>query len=158
MNERDFKSYLNRARIIGGDYAAGYQRGLRRHHYGEKYAEPGQHDIWLRLGLDGDPRTEEGAGYRDGFAGKPPEGLGPGRPMMEEEPQERRNISISASHMEKAKRIGGGKMSEGIRSALDAYDESAEKGIKWIRQRKSVTAGVDNGIEIVRLEMKKSYS
>ena len=123
MNERDFKSFLNRARIIGGNYAAGYQRGLRRHYYGEKYGEPGQHEIWVRLGLDGDPRTEEGTGYRDGFAGKPPEGLGPGRPMMEDKPQKRRNISLSDSYAEKARRIGDRKISEGIRRALDAYEQ-----------------------------------
>ena len=121
MEERKFKSYLNRARIIGGDYAAGYQRGLMRLHYGKQYGEEGEHELRMRLGLDGDPRTEEGSGYRDGFAGKAPEGLGPGRPMMEVEPQKRRNISLSDAHAEKAERIGDGNISEGIRRAIDSY-------------------------------------
>ncbi len=123
MEIREFKNYLSRARIIGGDYAAGYQRGLRRHHYGEKYGEPEQHETWMRLGLDGDARTGEGAGYRDGLAGKPPRGLGPGRPMMESEPQKRRNISLSEAHAKKAQRIGNGTISDGIRRALEAYSK-----------------------------------
>lgn len=46
---------------------------------------------------------------------------GAGRPRKEAEPQKRRNISLSDRLAEKAKKIGNGNISEGIRKALDEY-------------------------------------
>ncbi len=73
MNESQFNTYMQRALLlIEGDYSAGYQRGLRRHYHGEAFGTATEHDKFMRLGLDGDYRTEMGRGYRDGFSGKPP--------------------------------------------------------------------------------------
>ena len=44
-----------------------------------------------------------------------------GRPRQEAEPQKRRNISLSDRLAEKAKEIGNGNISEGIRTALEAF-------------------------------------
>lgn len=57
---------------MGGDYAAGYRRGLRRHYHGEIFGTPTEHEKWLHLS---GYRQEMGDGYRDGFDGKPPRGL-----------------------------------------------------------------------------------
>ena len=72
MDEHEFTRFMTRVRQIGGDYAIGYQRGLRRHYHGESFGTEKEHDRWLCLGLDGDRRVEMGCGYRDGFAGIPP--------------------------------------------------------------------------------------
>ena len=47
---------------------------------------------------------------------------GAGRPRLETEEQKRRNISLSDRLANKAKRISGGNISEGIRKALEKYD------------------------------------
>lgn len=47
---------------------------------------------------------------------------GAGRPRMEKGTQSRRNITLSDRLVKKAKRIGKGNISEGIRQALEAYD------------------------------------
>lgn len=60
------------AKSIGGDYASGYQQGLRRFYHGESLGTVTEHDKWLHL--DGQ-RQELGDGYRDGFTGKPPRGM-----------------------------------------------------------------------------------
>lgn len=72
MNDQKFKAYMEAARTLGGDYAAGYQRGLRRHYHGEKFGTAAEHERWLAM--DGH-RQEQGDGYRDGFAGSPPRGF-----------------------------------------------------------------------------------
>jgi hypothetical protein len=55
---------------------------------------------------------------KDGRGGKRE---GAGRPLEGKEVQKRRNISLSDDMAEKAKRIGKGTVSEGIRKALEAY-------------------------------------
>ena len=47
---------------------------------------------------------------------------GAGRPRIEKGDQKRRNISLSDRLAEKAKKIGNGNISEGIRKALDAFE------------------------------------
>lgn len=42
--------------------------------------------------------------------------------IQKEEIQERRNITLSVSLAEKARQIGGGSVSTGIRLALEQYD------------------------------------
>lgn len=83
MDEAQFQSLARRARLLKSDYGVGYQRGLRRHFHGERFGTAEEHATWSRLGLDGDPRTELGRGYRDGLAGKEPEPL-VGRPPLPE--------------------------------------------------------------------------
>jgi hypothetical protein len=46
---------------------------------------------------------------------------GAGRPRMEKGTQSRRNITLSDRLAKKAKRIGNGNISEGIRRALETY-------------------------------------
>lgn len=75
VNERKFKSYIEAALALGGDYATGYQRGLHRHHHGDAFGTQLEHDLWLSLGTDGDTWHETGDGYRDGYAGRPPRGM-----------------------------------------------------------------------------------
>ena len=72
MIEHQFKAYMEAARTLGGDYADGYRRGLRRHYHGEAFGEPGEHEKWMVL--EGS-RQELGEGYRDGFSGNPPRGF-----------------------------------------------------------------------------------
>ena len=50
-------------------------------------------------------------GPRDGAGRKPVEGT---TPIM-------KSVKLSREHWEKARKIGGGNMAEGIRRALDAY-------------------------------------
>lgn len=72
MNSQKFKTYMAAARAMSGDYAAGYQRGLRRCYHGENFGTTDSnltHDQWMAM--DGH-RQELGDGYRDGFAGRPP--------------------------------------------------------------------------------------
>lgn len=79
MDERTFQAFARRAKQLQGDYGAGYRRGLHRHYHGERFGEPGEHEVWVRMGLDDDPREEMGRGYRDGLEGREPEPR-PGRP------------------------------------------------------------------------------
>lgn len=45
-----------------------------------------------------------------------------GRPKLEKEVQLQRAVSLSNTFIKKAKRIGDGNISAGIRKALEAYD------------------------------------
>lgn len=71
MDERMYRSYMMQAKQIGGEYGAGYQRGLRRHHHGETFGTAEKHRKWMRA-ADEPHRADLGRGYRDGFAGHPP--------------------------------------------------------------------------------------
>jgi len=83
MNEAGFQTLARRAKLLAGDYGAGYQRGLRRHYHGEAFGTADEHTKWSGLGEDGDHRAELGRGYRDGLAGRDPEPL-MGRPPLPE--------------------------------------------------------------------------
>lgn len=72
MDEHEFVRRMNQARVMGGDYAAGYQRGLRRLYHGEGFGAPEEHRQWMALGRAGDTREDLGRGYRDGFTGRAP--------------------------------------------------------------------------------------
>lgn len=72
MNESKFKTFMEAAQSLGGDYATGYQRGLRRLHHGEKFGTDEEHEKWFNLSGH---RAEMGRGYQDGFAGSPPDGF-----------------------------------------------------------------------------------
>lgn len=69
MNEYMSLPSARRALTLTGDYGAGYLRGLRRAFYGSAFGTDAEHRLWLSLGQDGDPSTELGRGYRDGFSG-----------------------------------------------------------------------------------------
>lgn len=71
MDQATFESYMTRARITGGEYAAGYQRGLRRHFHGERFGTEEEHRLWMDQ-VTRPGREERGQGYRDGFEGKAP--------------------------------------------------------------------------------------
>lgn len=74
MDEADFRRLLTHAELIGGDYAAGYAKGLRRHYHGEEFGSPGEHLILAAPpGPDDDAsRREIKRGYRDGCEGRSP--------------------------------------------------------------------------------------
>lgn len=72
MNQEQFKAWMQAAKIIGGDYQAGYCRGLRRYYHGERFDTLAEHEQWLNFS---GYRQLMGDGYRDGFAGKPPKGM-----------------------------------------------------------------------------------
>lgn len=113
MDEKTFKTYAELAKGMGGDYGAGYLRGLRRHYHGEKFGTAEEHETWLAMTGH---RQEMGDGYRDGFAGQPPSRR-PGRPTrLGARP---RNVSLDDERAEFARELGGGNLSEGIRIALD---------------------------------------
>lgn len=113
MDEKTFKTYAELAKGMGGDYGAGYLRGLRRHYHGKKFGTTEEHETWLAMTGH---RQEMGDGYRDGFAGQPPSRR-PGRPTrLGARP---RNVSLDDERAEFARELGGGNLSEGIRIALD---------------------------------------
>lgn len=68
MHEQLFKSYAAEAKIIGGDYAAGYMMGLRRHYHGEAFALPAP----VETLMDTQRFGESAAGFADGLAGRAP--------------------------------------------------------------------------------------
>ena len=70
MESRTFTSQLVEADMVGGNFAAGYQRGLQRYFYGEAFGTLEDHQKWLALGRNGDNRSELGDGYRSGVAGE----------------------------------------------------------------------------------------
>lgn len=84
MTSAEFARLLSDAKLVGGDYYAGYQRGLRRRFHGEAFGSAAEHEKWMRIGLvDGlgmsskqavyeHSRAELGRGYRDGFEGRAP--------------------------------------------------------------------------------------
>ncbi len=73
MDQTTFTNLMNQSKLVVSDYAAGYQRGLRRLYHGDSFGNVEEHEQWLSLGTGEDPRIELGRGYRDGFAGRPPQ-------------------------------------------------------------------------------------
>lgn len=122
MNEHEFQRLMRLGKLAGGDYSAGYLRGLRRHYHGEKFGTVEEHEKWSGLGLDGDHRIELGTGYRDGVAGLPPSGLLKGRPT-ELTGGKRVNVYLDDDSLHRAEKLGDGNVSGGIRRAL-AMDQS----------------------------------
>lgn len=50
------------------DWWAGYMRGLRRAHHGERFGTRAEHDLWLSAVESSDPsRAAIGRGYRAGL-------------------------------------------------------------------------------------------
>lgn len=122
MDEGTFSTYRRHAKLLAGDYGAGYLRGLNRHFHGELYGTAKDHAIWMRLGLKGDDsRAERGRGYRDGFAGKPPEPLR-GRPPGE--PDHVKSVTlhvrVTQEQAEKFARLGA---SDWMRRTIDEAPE-----------------------------------
>lgn len=73
MDKTTFSRLLAEAETIGGDYASGYLRGLRRLHHGEGFGTAEEHERMMALDAQGDPSREAIArGYRDGYAGARP--------------------------------------------------------------------------------------
>ena len=68
MNENQYKTYIFAVDAIGGDYASGYHRGLRKFKNGDRFGSAEEHEKWLNA--DGDL----GRGYNDGAKGLPPPG------------------------------------------------------------------------------------
>lgn len=112
MTEQEFKRLMAEAKRIGGDYGAGYQRGLRRHYHGEKFGEPGEHELWVSL--DGS-RQAQGDGYRDGVAGRAPARSGGPVPTTERVAQYEARLAES-----------GGRKLNGIRLNPEAAAVLAE--------------------------------
>lgn len=115
MNEHEFKRLMSMAKLIPGDYSAGYQRGLRRHYHGDKFGTDAEHNLWLKMGIDGDHRTELGKGYRDGLAGREP--APKGRPATMQDGK-RVNVYLDQPSLDRAADLGDGNVSAGIRKAL----------------------------------------
>ena len=109
MNEATFQTLARRAKLLAGDYGAGYQRGLRRAHHGEAFGTAEEHAVWSQLGLDGDPREELGRGYRDGLAGVDPSpriGRPPVPPEQRAEPTHPRSIRLTDAEWAELQRRG----------------------------------------------------
>lgn len=111
MNEGKFTTYMIAAKSIGGDYAAGYQLGLRRHYHGEQFGTEAEHQQWLNLD---EHRQEQGDGYRAGFEGKPPRGFhgnlgnlhAQGELAADSQMQIRLNSQLKARFVKQAQREG----------------------------------------------------
>ena len=53
---------------ILAEWWAGYMRGLRRAHHGERFGSEAEHELWLSAAESSDPmRAALGRGYRDGL-------------------------------------------------------------------------------------------
>ena len=124
MKETQFKSYIAATKNLGGDYGAGYRRGIRRHYHGEQFGTDDEHEQWLGLK---DYQQELGDGYRDGFAGKPPHGFhgnlgnlnAQGELPADSSIQFRVNSQVKASYVKQAQKEGL-KLSAWIIKTLDA--------------------------------------
>lgn len=59
---------LRRADPANSDWWAGYMRGLRRAHHGERFGTVAEHELWLSAAATPDPqRAALGRGYRAGL-------------------------------------------------------------------------------------------
>lgn len=73
MTERDFQTNASAAKTfseLGNDseFWAGYVRGLRRNHHGEKFGTAEEHALWMSAADSSDQsRKMRGLGYRAGF-------------------------------------------------------------------------------------------
>lgn len=113
MNENQFKSLVNRAKILTSDYGTGYLTGLRRHYYGEKFGEPSE------LAALEARQDERGRGFRDGLAGIDPAPLRHRPPLAEDAPRSDkrpRSIRLSDAHWERLRELG----SEWLENAIDS--------------------------------------
>ena len=127
MNEHKFKTYMLAGKSVGGDYAAGYQRGLRRYHHGENFGTEADHLKWVSL--DGHCQ-ERGDGYRDGVAGKPPRGMhgnignlnAQGELPADSQLQVRLNSQVKSRYVKQARRESM-KLSQWVLKTLDAACE-----------------------------------
>ena len=126
MKEGQFKAYLLAADALGGDYADGYRRGLRRFRHGEQFSSEEEHRRWSAAGLDGDGRIDLGDGYREGAAGKPPRGMhgnlgnlnAQGVLPADSQLQVRVNSQVKARWVKQAQREGL-KLSQWVHKTLD---------------------------------------
>lgn len=107
MNEATFRALARRAKLLTGDYGAGYLRGLRRAHHGESFGTPSEHALWSRLGLDGDTGEEQGRGYRDGLAGTEPSPRIGRPPAAESTATPVRTLRLSDEHWTELQARGG---------------------------------------------------
>ena len=73
----DFISLMQRAEAlrrlendpIRGEWWAGYLRGLRRAHHGERFGTAEEHDLWMAAAESTDEqRAARGRGYRAGLS------------------------------------------------------------------------------------------
>lgn len=56
---------------IRAEWWAGYMRGLRRAHHGERFGSEAEHGLWLAAAESSDPeRGALGLGYRAGLSGE----------------------------------------------------------------------------------------
>jgi len=79
MKQSDFEHNMHGAKQISElseephdhDYWCGYQRGLRRHHHGEKFGTAEEHALWMAAAgqTRDEQRRHRGLGYRAGFDG-----------------------------------------------------------------------------------------
>lgn len=54
---------------LESDWWAGYMRGLRRAHHGERFGTEAEHQLWLSAAASTDPsRSALGLGYRAGLS------------------------------------------------------------------------------------------
>lgn len=74
LTEPRFRALLSEVEAIGGDYASGYGRGLRRLYHGERFCTEEEHARWQALDPDDEDRSraDRARGYRDGYAGRRP--------------------------------------------------------------------------------------
>lgn len=79
MNRSEFQSNMTGAESFRTlspepdeqEFWAGYQRGLRRNHHGDKFGTAAEHKLWMSLHTDEDmSRKMRGLGYRAGFEGQ----------------------------------------------------------------------------------------
>ena len=81
MDPQTFEHKLRQAQTLqrlsdthGQHFWLGYQRGLRRHYYGEKFGTQEEHLKWMDLADSALPELcEAGRGYRAGFMGLDPD-------------------------------------------------------------------------------------
>lgn len=68
MRRADTLRRLCPQKPLESDWWAGYMRGLRRAHHGERFGTQAEHEMWLAAADSSDPqRAALGRGYRAGL-------------------------------------------------------------------------------------------
>lgn len=149
-DEIRYHSMLLEAEAIGGDYASGYGRGLRRLRLGDRFGTDAEHERMLALDPEDEDRSraDRARGYRDGFAGRRPtwpcRGPGCTRAAVAHglcsghyKQQQRSRDLMPLRPVEPLVRIGSLRVSPACAEAVSADRQGAREALEtWAASRK----------------------
>lgn len=125
MDEARFQSLARRAKVLTGDYGAGYQTRRRRHHHDKEFCDQREHEL-------PEVRQDEYCrGYRDGLTGQEPTPL-VGRPLLPAGASCRdkrpRTVRLDDEHWEKLRRLGTDWLERAMDRAREPDDSTRKSG------------------------------